>query len=210
MANEALDRWLREVWERVAWRCPEFEVVLPGAASFVCQAAGCPAHCCKVFTIVPLGEREVVRLSRASGLQPLELVESEDGEPLTHRALPAARPYFLARHDGVCRFLGRDLLCVQHEGRPDACRVYPYYVFFFDTLAGLPVRAGLDDMATAIGGLCGWQRPPAGAVLAPLLLRHAECPGLTGPPLGREEWLNLVGETFRLQYGEPLEHGERP
>ncbi len=203
MANEELDDWVREFWRRVAWRCPEFDIVLPDTASFVCQASSCPAHCCKVFTVVPLGEREVVQLSQASGLHPLEAIECDEGAPLTHRSLPAARPYFLARRDGVCRFLGADLLCSQHAGRPDACRVYPYYVFFFDTLAAEPVKDGWRDMATTVEWLSRGETPVAERALAPLLLRHRDCPGSTGPAIGRRAWLALVGETFRLQYGEP-------
>lgn len=203
MAGESLDGWLRDLWQRVASRCPEFEVVLPGAASFVCRAGQCPEHCCRVFTIVPLGDREVVRLSRASGLHPLELIECDEGVPLTHRALPAARPYFLARRDGVCRFLGEDLLCSQHGGRPDACRVYPYYLFFFDPVAAEPVKADWHDMATTIEGLSRGDAPAGERVLAPLLLRHRECPGSTGPAMRRDAWLVLVSETFQLQYEEP-------
>ncbi|KAA0232985.1 hypothetical protein EDM76_09515 [bacterium] len=203
MAGEELDEWLRELWGRVASRCPEFDLVLPGTASFVCQAAGCPAHCCRVFTIVPLGGREVVRLSRASGLPPLELVECEDGEPLTHRAFPPTRPYFLARREGVCRFLGADLLCCQYEGRPDACRVYPFYVFFFDPATYLPMRPEWRMMRSAVDRLTGGNAVRAESGPVPLLLRHAGCPGSAGPALRRVGWLTLVEETFRLQYDEP-------
>lgn len=79
-----------DLWRRVAFRYAEFDLVFPGAPSFVGQASNCPVHCCKVFGIVPLGDQEadhlLVRLSRASGIAPLALLECEDGEPLTHRA----------------------------------------------------------------------------------------------------------------------------
>lgn len=192
----------RDLWLKVAARCAEFDLVLPGAPSFICQTSECPVHCCKVFA-VPMGEREVVRLSRASGIAPLVLMESEDGEPLTLRGLPAGRPYLLARTNGTCNLLGGDLLCSQYLDRPHACRVYPHYVFFFDPVAAQPVRADWADMRAAVDR---WAAGPTanGRDLVALLLRHKGCPGFTGPPLRPEAWTALINETFRWQYSDAL------
>jgi Fe-S-cluster containining protein len=196
---------LRDIWTRVAPKCAEFDLVLPGNPSFVCQASSCPVHCCKVFGIVPLGDREVIRLSRASGIAPLTLIETEDGEPLTHPAFPAGRPYFLARSNGICRFLGPDLLCGQYAGRPDACRQYPHYLFFFDSLTERPVKANWSAMRAAVGRLAASGPTVEGPELVPLLLRHRDCPGFTGPPLSPSDWRTLLDETLVLQYGDTSE-----
>jgi Fe-S-cluster containining protein len=201
---------LRDLWTRVAKHCAAFELVLPGSASFVCQAAACPVHCCKVFGIVPVSEDEIQRLSRFSGLERVQLVETRDGRPLVLPELPANRPYHLSRTaDGACALLGDDLFCSQYEGRPDACRVYPHYVFFFDSQTERPVIADDAEGREAIAHLVAGDIAAAEGQLLPVLLRHGGCPGFTGPALGREEWLALVQATFQLQY-EPAREQIRP
>jgi Fe-S-cluster containining protein len=202
MTPESVEARLRDLWSRVAPRCAEFDLVLPGDSVFVCQAGSCPVHCCKVFGIVPLGEAELIRLSRSSGIAPLVLIETEDGEPLTHSALPERRPYFLARSGGFCRLLGADLLCSQYEGRPDACRQYPYYVFFFDPSPGRPIRAGWSEMRAALDQTVDGCQTAVVPALTPLLIRHRQCRGITGAPLARPDWQALFDQTFRLQYGD--------
>jgi Fe-S-cluster containining protein len=180
-------------WAAIAERFTAYELVVPGSATFICQAQACAAHCCKVFSVA-LGDREVTRMTAASGRQPLAFLELEGGEPIT---LPLLQPYLLARKDGSCVLLGADLLCGEYEGRPDACRLYPHFVLFVDETTGRPVHGDPDRMAQAVAAaLDGSEAMP----LVPLLLRHLECPGFTGPPLAEPAWRGLLGETYRLQY----------
>ncbi len=183
-------------WDAVASRFARYELLLPGQPSFVCLASACPAHCCRKYS-VSLGEAEVDRMTRASGLQPLHFLESEDGEPI---ALPLAQPYLLARREGACALLGPDLLCGQYEGRPDACRQYPHHVLFIDRQDAKPVYGDLPRMAEAMA----WLEPVPSSepVCMPLLVRHLDCPGFDGPPLSYAIWLSLMHETTYLQYAQ--------
>jgi Fe-S-cluster containining protein len=192
-----VDSRLRTSWERVAHRYTAYDLVLPGVPSFICQASLCKAHCCKVFSVA-LGDREVDRLARSSGFAPIVFLECEDGRPIT---LPLAQPFLLARDRGTCRMLGPDLLCSQYEGRPDACRLYPHFVLFFEPGTERPVHSDWPAMTAAVDRFTGRSASPVRA-LVPLLLRHVECPGFTGPPLDRQAWRTLFRETFRLQYSE--------
>lgn len=184
---------MRKAWEELAARLPAYELVLPGAPSFECLIERCPRHCCRIYN-VSLGEWEVGRLARESGLSPSRFLESEDGVPL---ALPLAQPYTLRREAGQCALLAPDMRCGQYHGRPNACRLYPHFVLFVDGETGRPVHgdlAGMDDAARAfLGG--------AEPTLTPVLLRHLDCPGFGGPPLGEAGWLALLRETCQLQYG---------
>lgn len=187
---------IQQAWEAIAARFTAYELILPGSATFVCQAEACAAHCCKVFSVA-LGEREVARMTLASGRQPVAFLELEDGQPIT---LPLLQPYLLARKEGSCALLADDLLCGEYEGRPDACRLYPHFVLFVDEKTGRPVHGNPDGMEAAIGVALGGAHTKAAGALVPLLLRHLECPGFTGPLLGEAPWRDLLSETFRLQY----------
>jgi len=192
-AIAGIEERMMALWEVVAPRLAAYRLVLPGAASFVCQASLCEANCCRAFSVA-LGEGEVERLGRASGLPASAFLELEEGEPVT---LPLALPYLLARSGNGCRLLGTDLGCTQYEGRPDACRLYPHFVLFFEPATGRPVHSDMAAMGVALEWALG--RAEAAAYL-PLLLRHGECPGFTGPAIGREAWSSLLEETAYLQY----------
>lgn len=193
VAVPGIEERMSALWEVVAPRLMAYRLVLPGAASFVCQASFCEANCCRVFSVA-LGDREVERLGRASGLPVSAFLELEDGEPV---ALPLAQPYLLARSESRCRLLGPDLGCTQYEGRPDACRLYPHFVLFFEPATGRPIHADLAAMGSALEWALAGARE---ARCIPLLLRHVECPGFTGPLLGQEAWNSLLEETAHLQY----------
>jgi Fe-S-cluster containining protein len=186
---------MRETWDLVGGRFPAYELLLPGSTSFICKAEKCESHCCKVYS-VSLGEREVTRMRRASSLQPIQFLESENGEPIF---LPLAQPYLLARREGTCTLLGPDLRCGQYHGRPDACRLYPHFVIVIHTPTIKPIYSDVKNVRAAVqASACG--DDPGDYV--PLLLRHLECPGFTGPPLSEEEWSGLITETAHLQYDE--------
>lgn len=187
---------IEAAWAGVAERYPAYELLVPGSPSFVCLAAECPVHCCKVFS-VSLNEREVARMERASGLRPVQFLESEDGAPI---ALPLAQPYLLARRDGQCALLGADLLCGQYQGRPDSCRLYPHFVLFLDPASGRPVHADMPGMQGSLQTSLADSLAPAPYV--PALIRHRTCPGFGGPPLDVQTWRELLAETCRLQYSE--------
>lgn len=163
-------------WGVIRARYPSYDLVLPGANSFNCRAETCNAWCCRALS-VPLGDVDVERMERVTRLAPADFLECENGEPI---ALPLRDPYLMARAGGACVLLGKDLACSRYHGRPAACRLYPFQVLVVDEREGRPVRPG------------------TGAI--PLLLRHRECPGFTGPPLQEEAWATLLRETALLQY----------
>lgn len=184
---------MRAAWSAIAPRFAAYELVVPGSPGFICKAERCESHCCRIYT-VSLGDSELARLSKWSGLAPIELVESEGGEPIV---LPLAQPYLLARRDGQCALLADDLRCGQYHGRPEACRLYPHFVICLDEATGRPVHADTDGMSGSVAAVLEGGDP---APYVPLLLRHLECPGFTGPGIAEADWHDLLGETFRLQY----------
>ena len=186
---------MRSVWESIADRYAAYQLAMPGSPTFICQAELCDAHCCRAFS-VNLGEAEVERMQRANGLQPLHFLESEDGVPLK---LPLAQPYLLKRAENRCAQLGPWLSCGQYDGRPNACRLYPHFVLFIDPASLRPVHAEIDGMLASFAAATGVAELAPG-LYVPLLLRHVECPGFTGPPMTSIEWCKLFDDTFRLQY----------
>ncbi|MCC7363469.1 MAG: YkgJ family cysteine cluster protein [Dehalococcoidia bacterium] len=186
---------------RIAHRFTAYELVLPGTPAFICLADTCPTHCCKIYS-VSLGEREAVRMERASGLARFQFLECEDGEPI---ALPLAQPYLLSRSEGQCSLLGANLYCGQYEGRPDACRLYPHFVIFLDEATDRPVHSYVEGMEASLERALAGEDP---APFVPLLLRHLECPGFTGPAVGLEAWQELLRETWQLQYGNEFAPAE--
>ncbi|MBA4181127.1 MAG: hypothetical protein C0506_11110 [Anaerolinea sp.] len=186
---------LGRAWKLVAGRYAAYELVLPGSAGFQCQPRLCDAFCCRSYS-VNLGEVEVARMATTSGLLPARFLETENGEPIV---LPMAQPFLLRREDNRCALLGDDLRCTQYHGRPDACRLYPHFVVFINEAEAKPVYADLDAIAEAMAAFRSGGKPP----LVPLLLRHVECPGFTGPPMTGEEWQVLFATTYELQYAPP-------
>ena len=95
----------------------------------------CTARCCRVLSVV-LTVPEAVRLVRASGKQPQEILEFTSGVnyrhtphyPVLAQESGQLRDYFLViRHSGEdCIFLGRDLACVLYSNRPFVCQLYPF------------------------------------------------------------------------------------
>ncbi len=168
---DALRETLRE-------RYPAYSLVVPGDPSFVCQASSCEALCCHRFS-VPVSEAGAGRMERSSGLPRRAFLECEDGVPI---ALPMVEPYLLRRSDGHCSLLRADMACGQYEGRPDACRLYPHQVLFLDS-TGMPQET-----------------LPRGEA-EPLLIRHNDCPGFTGPPLTPDEHHATLRATATMQYG---------
>ena len=180
------------MWNRVASRYAAYELVLPGSATFICQAELCDAYCCRAYT-VNLGEAEVARMARASRLDPYRFLEYYDGLPL---ALPMAQPFLLRREENRCALLGDDLHCGQYHGRPQACRLYPHFLVFIKQTTWKPVHADISGFDRAVTAFTEG-RPD---VLTPLLLRHVECPGFTGPPISVDAWWELFETTRLLQY----------
>lgn len=190
--NEVPTASLQSAWARVAPRYAAYDLVLPGSATFVCQAELCDAYCCRAYT-VNLGEAEVARMARESRLDPTRFLEYYDGLPL---ALPMAQPFLLKREDNRCALLGDDLRCGQYHGRPDACRLYPHFLVFIKRSTWKPVYADTGEFARSVAAFEAGREAP----LVPLLLRHVECPGFTGPPISVEAWWTLFEATRLAQY----------
>ena len=187
---------MREAWAQVSARFQAYDLVMPGSARFVCQPEVCTAYCCHAYS-VNLGDAEVARFRHFEGLELVEFLElDEDRKPIT---LPLAEPYLLAREDNHCKMLGPDLRCGTYHGRPNACRLYPHFVVFWDTVANRAVTEPSEESAAAFDWARDGQLPP----LLPILLGHSECPGFTGEPLSPEEWRSLFDATYQLQYEAP-------
>ncbi len=182
---------LRAAWAHVAERYAGYRLALPGEPSFICQPQDCDAYCCRAFHVA-VDTEEVARIEQAGGGPPARFLESEDGEPLL---LPLVRPYVLGRRADGCVFLSGELACEQYTARPNACRSYPHQVIFVEGAGGRAVQpsreAGRQAVEAVIAG-----RTAEGAL--PLLLRHSECPGFTGPPATTHEWSRLLRETYAL------------
>ncbi|MCX6771661.1 MAG: YkgJ family cysteine cluster protein [Candidatus Micrarchaeota archaeon] len=96
---------------------------------------GCTARCCRVLSVV-LTVPEAMRLVRASGKKPQEILEFSSGVNYRHTphypvlALEGnqLRDYFLVmRHSGEdCVFLGKDCACALYKDRPFVCQLYPF------------------------------------------------------------------------------------
>ncbi len=184
---------MREAWEAVADRFQAYQLVLPGSPAFICQPQACTAYCCHAYS-VSLSEADADRMRRFESLEPVDFLElDEDGTPVT---LPMAQPYLLARSEGHCKMLTRELGCGAYEGRPDACRLYPHFVVFWDAEADRARTSPSKRVAAAFEAAL--KRNLYGPV--PLLLGHSECPGFTGPPLGQTEWWSIFQGTYQLQY----------
>ena len=193
VSTAAISR-IKDAWVLIRPRFTAYELVLPGDPSFVCRASHCEAHCCRVFSVA-LGDREVERLATTEHRAPVTFLESEDGEPIR---LPLLQPFLLSRTDGHCSLLGTEELCGAYEGRPDACRLYPHFVIAIDEETNRPVHGDPDAIEAAVRFALDDTAPRS--PLAPLLLRHLECPGFEGPPLQEPHWRTLLVETFKLQY----------
>jgi len=186
---EAMER----AWGQVAARFEAYRLVIPGSPGFICQPDACTAHCCHAFS-VNLGDTEVARMQKFEGLEMVDFLElDEDRQPVT---LPMVQPFLLARADNHCKMLGKDLRCTTYHGRPNACRLYPHFVVFWDAEAEKARttpsrRAAASFDAASKGKLYG---------LVPVLLGHVECPGFTGPPIAEAEWFELFRTTYQLQY----------
>jgi Fe-S-cluster containining protein len=187
---------MHQAWEQVAPRFQAYQLVMPGSPRFICQPAVCTAYCCHAYS-VSLSDADVERMRRFESLEPVEFLElDEDGTPVT---LPMAQPYLLARSDNHCKMLNSDLGCGAYHGRPNACRLYPHFVVFWDAEAGRArtspsrrVEAAFD--AASKGKMYG---------ATPLLLGHSECPGFTGEPIEEAEWWDLFEATYQMQYPAP-------
>ncbi len=194
MGLESVYAAMGAAWQALEERLAAYQLVLPGSPAFICQPLVCTAHCCHAFS-VNMGDAEAERMTRETGMQLVQFVELDDGEPIT---LPMAQPYLLARSEGQCRFLGAELGCSVYHGRPNACRLYPHFVVFWDADEKRPIYGHQPGSGEAVAAVL---RGEAAAPL-PLLLGHSECPGFTGPVLDGAAWRELLVETYHLQFAE--------
>lgn len=186
----SIEERIQAAWAPIAQRYAAYSLLLPGTPSFICQPEACTAHCCHAFSVA-LGEGEVERMATSSGLPPRRFLETDEDGLLT---VPMAQPYLLRRREGRCTLLGEHLGCTQYEGRPNACRLYPHQVLFIDEHTLRPVHGDIPRMRAAL--------EDSDVALVPMLLRHVECPGFTGPPLDAPGWRRQMEETAALQFPE--------
>ena len=190
----------KAAWALIEERYTGYRLVLPGEPSFICQAELCDAHCCRAYNVA-VNDDEVARLAEAGPGPPSRFLECVDGEPIN---LPLERPFVLGRQDDHCVFLSEDRSCDQYAARPDACQLYPHQIIFVEAKSGRPAQPSTGDRRRALLALL--EGEATGGVV-PLLLRHVECPGFTGPPTTAPEWAALVRATYALQWGDEATPG---
>jgi Fe-S-cluster containining protein len=108
-----------------------------------------------------------------------------------------------AKASGCCVFLSEaDNHCGIHPVRPDPCRMYPFELAFFQLksqgdIGWIPDRH-IRDRASGQTvdffrkGELGYN------YLIPLIMYHANCPGLTGATIRMEEYIDLVHQLSGL------------
>lgn len=185
-----------QVWASVAARYEAYAPVWPGDPSFICQPHSCDAYCCRTMS-VSLGDGEVARMTAASGREPIAFLEAEDGSPIE---LPLLKPYLLKRHEAKCAMLAPDLSCGEYEGRPDACRQYPYQLLIIDADRGKPARIDATERDAALARTL--TRAPIDPTAVAFLVRHTPCPGFTGPGTAEADWAALYRSTATAQFGD--------
>jgi Fe-S-cluster containining protein len=186
---ERIESSLTCAWRPIAERYPAYSLLRPGDASFICQAQACQSYCCHAFS-VSMGESDVARMRAASRLPASRFLECEDGQPLV---VPLYQPYLMARSDGRCTLLRPDMACGQYEGRPDDCRLYPHQVLFAHRKDGGEAHPSRRNIRRTLAFEVEGE-------LVPLLIRHNECPGFTGPALSVDAWAAQLRETATIQY----------
>ena len=182
-------------WGLIAERYAGYGLVLPGDPSFICQAELCDALCCRAYSVA-VNDDEVARLATATSFPAARFLECEDGEPIN---LPLERPFVLGREDDHCLFLGDDRGCEQYGARPDTCQLYPHQILFVNPSSGRVMQPSPAEQQQTVEALLAGD-PVDGSV--PLLLRHLECPGFTGPPTNAIDWASLFRTTYALQWGD--------
>ena len=120
---------------RVKKRGAQTKFVEKISKKIVNSCKSCTARCCRVLSVV-LTVPEAVRLVRASGKEPQEVLEFSSGVNYKHTPhYPILafengqlRDYFLViRHSGEdCIFLGKDYACALYTERPFVCKLYPF------------------------------------------------------------------------------------
>ena len=189
---------LEAAWAQVRERYGSYRLVLPGDPGFICQPHECDAYCCRAFNVSLDGE-EAERLRTATGWPGDRFLESEEGEPI---ALPLAAPFVLGRREGHCVFLTEELTCEQYDARPHPCRSYPHQVVFVETGSGRAVQPSAEAGRRAVEAVAAGR---AAEGFLPLLLRHDQCPGFTGPPSTEGAWAGLLRDTYALSRRGPGE-----
>ena len=191
------------------WRSAPPSLSRPGRASRGATAA--TGWCCRASrassasrtsatptaaepSMFALDEGEAERLAAAPACPPRGFLESEDGEVL---ALPLVTPFVLGRTEGHCVFLSAELSCEQYEARPDACRSYPHRWVFVDA-GGRAAQPSPEAGRRAVEALVAGR---AGEGALPLLLRHDQCPGFTGPPSTEDAWAAFAAGDLRSLRG---------
>ncbi len=187
-------------WALIEERYTGYGLVLPGDPSFICQAERCDALCCRAYSVA-VNDEEVERLAAATTFPAARFLECEDGEPIN---LPLERPFVLGREDDHCVFLSQDRSCQQYAARPDTCQLYPHQILFVNPSSGRVMQPSPAEQQQAVHALLAGD-PVAGSV--PLLLRHLECPGFTGPPTNPADWAALLRVTYALQWGDEATPG---
>lgn len=187
---------MQQAWAKARSRFEAYNLIVPGSPRFICQPLVCTAYCCHAYS-VSLGDAEIVRMRRFQGLEPRDFLElDEDRRPIE---LPMVQPYLLARTDNHCKLLAAGLHCSTYAGRPNACRLYPHFVVFWDEVGGRTITTPAPRAIESFEAWLAGEPPP----LVPLLLGHSECPGFTGEPLTFEEWQTIFERTYHLQYEMP-------
>jgi len=109
---------------------------------FECRYKECGAKCCTSRVITAKG---IERIAQATGMEPEEFVEGEEGRGL----------FKLKGEEGRCIFLEEDYSCSLHNrgAKPLSCQLYPFLfdgIIYSDELV-LKVRAAEECPGIGVG-----------------------------------------------------------
>lgn len=201
----ALKHGPREWWEAA----PDLRPYFPGSPTFVCAEAQCTNSCCKKDDVI-VTSRFAHAVKSAYNLEE----RAYTGESV---GTPAKRLHVVKKKEGsVCFFLDPNHRCTVYPVRPAECVSYPFLLALFDLLEDGRIQfvPYATIFAKGPAPLAFFRKGAHGHnFLVPLVMYHADCPGLTGSPVSwaayRQLAKNLCAPAHEMQTewsgaGEPL------
>ncbi len=106
--------------------------MVPGERWLKFRCTGC-GNCCK-DPLLPLTDRDVLRISQRTGDRPQDFVRWVDRDGIDMDNEPEAfvrlrqgkRVMVMRQQGGGCRYLGSDDRCTIYGSRPLGCRIFPF------------------------------------------------------------------------------------
>lgn len=173
---------------------PSWQPYLPGEKTLRCVPAACRAQCCSLPGItVRVTALEIRLLQEQEGISPGEFV---------------GRSRLLFKDgSGRCVFLADDNRCHAYRSRPDGCLQYPFKIGYFAADGAgqiVPLsyhHCSAEELTAGVKRFC---RKDLQAEIIPLLYCDRACPGVTGPPVSINAYLQLAQDLLELSLCQSL------